>query len=87
MLTLYKKYLLPGFVFQSIVIGGGYGTGRELVEFFLTQGPAGGYVAMLLSTAIWGVILALGFELARMGGHYDYRTFPPCVAGPRMDRL
>ena len=81
MLTLYKKYLLPGFVFQSIVIGGGYGTGRELVEFFLTQGPAGGYVAMLLSTAIWGVILALGFELARLGGHYDYRTFLHALLG------
>ena len=34
----FKKYLLPGFVFQSIVIGGGYGTGRELVEFFMTTG-------------------------------------------------
>ena len=31
----FKKYFLPGFVFQSMVIGGGYGTGRELVEFFL----------------------------------------------------
>ena len=38
----FRKYLLPGFVFQSIVIGGGYGTGRELVEFFLKFGPLGG---------------------------------------------
>jgi uncharacterized membrane protein YkvI len=68
-------------VFQSIVIGGGYGTGRELVEFFLTQGPAGGYLAMLLSTLIWGFILALGFELARMGHHYDYRTFLGAILG------
>ena len=30
----FKKYLLPGFVFQSVTIGGGYGTGRELVEYF-----------------------------------------------------
>ncbi len=71
----FRKHLLPGFVFQSIVIGGGYGTGRELVEFFLTQGPAGGYLGMLLATLIWGVILALGFELARLGRHYDYRSF------------
>ena len=38
----FRKYLLPGFVFQSIVIGGGYGTGRELVEFFLKFGPWAG---------------------------------------------
>ena len=37
----FRKYLLPGFVFQSIVIGGGYGTGRELVEYFLQFGPLG----------------------------------------------
>ena len=79
--TFYKKYFLPGFVFQSIVIGGGYGTGRELVEFFLTEGPAGGYLAMLLAALIWGVILALGFELARMGQHYDYRTFLSALLG------
>ena len=75
MLNFYRKYLLPGFVFQSIVIGGGYGTGRELVEFFLSEGPAGGYLGMLVATVVWAVILALGFELARLGRHYDYRTF------------
>ena len=39
-------YLLPGFIFQSVVIAGGYGTGRELVEFFLTQGPLGGLLGI-----------------------------------------
>jgi hypothetical protein len=28
----FKKYLLPGLVFQSVVIAGGYGTGRELAD-------------------------------------------------------
>ncbi len=81
MLNFYKKYLLPGFVFQSIVIGGGYGTGRELVEFFLSEGPAGGYLGMLVATVIWGVMLALSFELARLGRHYDYRTFLGALLG------
>ena len=36
----FRVYLLPGFVFQSIIIGGGYGTGRELVEWFMSQGAA-----------------------------------------------
>ena len=81
LLNFHRKYLLPGFVFQSIVIGGGYGTGRELVEFFLKEGPAGGYLGMLLATVIFGIILALGFELARLGRHYDYRTFVNSLLG------
>ena len=36
-MALFNKYLLPGFIFQSLIIGGGYGTGRELVEFFLSE--------------------------------------------------
>ena len=35
----WKRYLIPGIAFQSVVIGGGYGTGREIVEFFLASGP------------------------------------------------
>src|SRR5690606_16491620 len=79
--SAYKAYLLPGFVFQSIVIGGGYGTGRELVEFFLREGPAPGYLGMVTAMLIWGLILALGFELARVGRNYDYRTFSKALLG------
>jgi uncharacterized membrane protein YkvI len=81
MVKAFQKYFLPGFVFQSIVVGGGYGTGRELVQFFLTKGPLGGYLGMLVATLTWGVILALGFELARSGGLYDYRTFTRSLLG------
>ncbi|MCB1020297.1 MAG: hypothetical protein KDC27_10230, partial [Acidobacteria bacterium] len=77
----FQKYLLPGFVFQSIVVGGGYGTGRELVQFFLTQGPLDGYFGMLVATLIWGVILFLGFEIARRQRHFDYRTFTKGLLG------
>ena len=45
--SFFKKYLLPGFVFQSVVIAGGYGTGREIVEYFLSYGPLGGLLRML----------------------------------------
>ena len=71
----FRKYLLPGFVFQSIVIGGGYGTGRELVEYFLRFGPLGGLLGMILSTAIWSAVCLATFELARQTGSYDYRAF------------
>lgn len=71
-----KKYLLPGFVFQSVVIAGGYGTGREIIEYFLSYGPLGGLLGMLLiTTVLWSVTLAVTFEFARLFKAYDYRTF------------
>jgi len=75
-LDVLKRYLLPGLVFQSLVIGGGYGTGRELVEFFLTYGPLGGFLSMaIVSTVIWSLVCAIAFELARSWKAYDYRSF------------
>jgi len=74
--SFFRKYLLPGFVFQSVVIAGGYGTGRELVEYFLNYGPVGGLLGMLLiTTAVWSLCLAVTFEFARLFKAYDYRTF------------
>ena len=74
--SFFRRYLLPGFVFQSVVIAGGYGTGRELVAFFLDYGPRGGLMAMLLvSTVIWSATCAVSFDFARRFSTYDYRTF------------
>ena len=47
--SFYQKYLLPGLVFQGIVIGGGYATGRELAEFFMPHGFLGGLLSMLVA--------------------------------------
>jgi uncharacterized membrane protein YkvI len=70
-----RRILLPGFVFQSVVIAGGYGTGRELAEFFLMEGPVGGLLAMGLSTLLWSLVCIVTYELARKAGTFDYRTF------------
>jgi uncharacterized membrane protein YkvI len=70
-----KKLVLPGLVFQSVVIAGGYGTGREIAEFFLTLGPMGGLIAMAISTLIWSAVCMVSFEFARRFRHFDYRTF------------
>jgi len=70
-----KRYLLPGFVFQSVVIAGGYGTGRELAEFFLSRGPLGGLLAMALSMLIWSAVCMASFEFARVFRAFDYRVF------------
>jgi uncharacterized membrane protein YkvI len=73
--SFFRRYLLPGFVFQSVVIAGGYGTGRELVEFFLTQGPLGGLLAIGVTMVIWSAVSMVTFELARLWGTFDYRRF------------
>lgn len=73
--TWFQRYLLPGFAFKAVVIGGGYATGRELVEFFLPSGPRGGLLAMLLAAVIWSVVCMATFLFARATGSQDYRTF------------
>lgn len=75
-MTWFRKYLLPGFVLQSMIIAGGYGTGRELVEFFLRYGPAGGLLGMLLpAMVLMSVVCMITFELARITRSYDYGSF------------
>ncbi len=65
-----------------MVIAGGYGTGRELVEFFLKFGPIGGLLGMwLVSVVIWCAVCAVTFELARLCKTYDYRTFAQQLLG------
>jgi len=77
----FKRYLLPGFVFEAAVIGGGYATGRELVEFFLPAGPLGGLLGMAVSMLVWSAVLAVSFELARRARAYDYRSFLKLLLG------
>ena len=81
--STFKRLLLPGLVFQSICIAGGYGTGRELVEFFLLFGPVGGLLGLLLPAMIAiSVGSAIAYELARMTRSYDYRKFLKLLMGP-----
>lgn len=70
-----RRYLLPGFIFQSVVIAGGYGTGRELVEYFLSRGPLGGLLAMALSTLLFSAVCVVSFEFARVFQAFEYRSF------------
>lgn len=80
--TVFRTYLLPGLVFQSVIIGGGYGTGREIAEFFLSHGAVGGLLGLMTTAAVWAVLLAVGFEFARLVKGYDYRTFFQALLGP-----
>ncbi|QNA86474.1 hypothetical protein G4G27_22685 [Sphingomonas sp. So64.6b] len=77
----FQRFLLPGFAFKAVIIGGGYATGRELAEFFLPSGPWGGLAGMILAMLIWSVVAAATFLFARMTGARDYRSFFEALLG------
>src|SRR3990172_3122324 len=80
--TWFQKYILPGLVFQGVLIGGGYATGREIVEYFMKYGPLGGISGMLISLVVWSLILAVTFEFSRRFKTYDYRSLLMSLLGP-----
>lgn len=80
--TWFQRFLLPGFAFKAVVIGGGYATGRELAEFFLPSGPWGGLAGMVLAMLIWSVVCAVTFAFAHRFGTYEYRSFFERLLGP-----
>ena len=74
-------YLLPAIIGQSMIMGGGYSTGREIVEYAARFGPAG-WLAVLGVFIGFSVVCALGFELARVGKAYDYKQWIQLLIGP-----
>jgi uncharacterized membrane protein YkvI len=74
-LKIWRVYVMPAAVFQSVMIGGGYGTGREIVEFFTRYGLLGGALGLVLVTVCFAVLLSVSYEFARVYRAYDYRRF------------
>lgn len=77
----FRIYVVPGAVFQSVMVGGGYGTGREIVEYFTNFGFAGGLLGLGVAFIALSIILALTFELSRLFRVYDYRNFFKSLLG------
>jgi len=76
------RYIVPGLVIQAVLVGGGYATGRELVEFFVSKGPATGLAGLAL-TALWFSLASMvAFELARLNRAFDYKSFCRIFIGP-----
>lgn len=82
MSSWFQRFLLPGFAFKAVVIGGGYATGRELAEFFLPSGPWGGVAGMLLATLVWSAVCIVTFVFARRHDARDYLSFVRALLGP-----
>ncbi|MBT2245107.1 hypothetical protein JQK15_16340 [Sphingobium sp. BHU LFT2] len=78
----FQRFLLPGFALKAVIIGGGYATGRELAEYFLTGGPWGGLFGMVFAALLWSLIAAVTFAYARLVQAYDYRAFFVALLGP-----
>ena len=76
------RYLVPGFLFQSVVIGGGYGTGNEIAQYFGIHGMGQGIVGMIVTTIVWAVVAAATFEFCRTFKVYDYNNMSQKLLGP-----
>ena len=75
-------YLVPAGVFQSVIVGGAYGTGREVAEFVSAFGALGGLCAIAVIGIAFAVLLGVCFEFARVFRVYDYRSFLRELLGP-----
>jgi uncharacterized membrane protein YkvI len=74
-MSLWRVYVVPAGVLQSLMVGGGYGTGREIVEYFSRFGFGGGLLGLGLVAGCLAVLLAVSYEFARVFRAYDYRRF------------
>jgi uncharacterized membrane protein YkvI len=77
----FTVYIVPAAVFQSVMIGGGYGTGREVVEYFTRFGSVGGLLGLAAATVALAAVLGMTYDRARRASAYDYRRFVRSIAG------
>ncbi len=76
-----KIYFNPGFVLMSVMIGGGFATGREIVQYGGRFG-AKGWVVGLCIAIVFSLIAMVLFEIARLYKRYDYRSHIKVYGGP-----
>ncbi|MDH3991309.1 MAG: hypothetical protein OEV47_00270 [Gammaproteobacteria bacterium] len=72
---LFRVFIIPSAVFLSVVFGGSYGTGREVMEFISRHGPVGGLIAIAAVVITYCVLLFATFELGRKFQQFEYRGF------------
>ena len=77
----YAKYILPGVLLQSVLIGGGYATGREIYSYGAKFG-AMGWISGLTIGIGFALFAFLTFEICRIYKVYDYKNYIRQVIGP-----
>lgn len=77
----FGRYVLPGIILQSVLIGGGYATGREIVEFGAKFGALGwlGGIGIFIGFTLVSI---LTFEFARVFKTYNYKSMVEKLIGP-----
>jgi uncharacterized membrane protein YkvI len=68
-----KRIFLPGIILQSVLIGGGYATGREIVEYGGKFG-ASGWISGLAIFLGFSILATLSMEACRQWQVYDYKS-------------
>lgn len=76
-----KRVFLPGIILQSVLIGGGYATGREIVEYGGKFG-AGGWISGLAIFFGFSLLTFLSIEASRYWKVYDYKSLLNKLVGP-----
>lgn len=77
----YAKYILPGVLLQSVLIGSGYATGREIFSYGAKFG-AMGWISGLTIGIGFALFAFLTFEICRIYKVYDYKNYIKQVIGP-----
>lgn len=72
---LVRVILIPSSVFLSVIFGGAYGSGREIVAYISSNGPYGGLLSILTIFLFYSLVLFMCFEIARLFSTYDYNGF------------
>jgi len=76
-----QLYLVTPAVYAAVIMGGGYGTGREVVEYFSQFGAGPGLLAIASSALAFFLILFSSFEVVRRTNQHDYRSFFKVILG------
>ena len=77
----WTRLLVPGLMFQSLLVGGGYGTGAEIARYFGRYGLWGGLLGMGAAAALWSLVCAVTFEFARVFRTWDYGSLMRALLG------
>ena len=72
--TWFQRILLPAIILQSVLIGGGYSTGREVVEYAGKHGSVG-WISVVIIFLGFSLLSIMSFELARVFRVYDYKNW------------
>lgn len=78
---LTRVILTPSAVFLSVLFGGAFGSGREVVEFMSRHGPVGGFLSIAAIALVYATCLFLSFEIARAYQTHEYRGFYKLLLG------